>query len=390
MFSMSRFTELLQPLSKNVFHQSVEQNKSDRYAKNLKSWDLLMLMLYGQLNKTDSLRTLITGFNAQRSHHYHLNTRAARRSTVSDALAKRSPEPFKALCEALMKTVSRQQRKSCKDLLCIIDSTLITLKGPHYDHWTSDHRTPTTQGLKVHVAIDAQQNAPIYANITHANVNDLSDAKTMCIEPGMTYIVDKGYCDYNWWHAIESEKAKFITRLKYNAKHKVIGVHAATDEGSAILSDEVIQVTNKYPGGGRRNAYVEKDLRCIKVRREGNEKPLVVVTNDFDRSAQAIADLYRQRWQIELLFKWLKQKLKLKTYFGFSENATRIQIYSALIAYLLIILLKQNSAYKGSISELAIELKYNLFSRPTLDRYYYHKRKIRQQALNERQGRLWA
>jgi len=391
MFSMSRFTECLQFIPKTVFHAQVQQTKSDRYAKIFKSWDLLVLMLYGQIKKVDSLRTLVTGFNAHEHHHYHLNTQSVKRSTLSDALSSRSPKPFQAVCESLMKTVSRQQRKSCKELLCIIDSTMITLRGSKYNHWTQAHRTPTTQGLKVHIAIDAHQNAPTYANITHANVNDLTDAKTMSIESNMTYIMDKGYCDYNWWHRLETQGAKFVTRLKYNAQHKVICAHSnQTEEDSFILSDNIIQLTNKHPGGRRKNAYAGKNLRCIKVHREEHEKPLIIVTNDFERSAHTIADLYKQRWQIELLFKWLKQKLKLKTYFGLSENATRIQIYCALITYLLMVLFKQNKSYEGSLSEFAIELQHGLFNRPTLDRYYYHERKAREKAINQRQGRLWA
>jgi IS4 transposase len=386
---MSRFDHLLQHLPKGVFLNSVNQHKSDHYAKTCKSWDLLLLMLYGQINQIGSLRTLMTGFNTQAHHHYHLNTQPAKRSTVSDALSKRSPAPFKAVCESLMQTITRQQRKSCKELLCIIDSTVITLRGPHYDAWTGENKTRITQGLKIHVGIDAQQNAPTYANITHANVNDLSDARTMSIEPGMTYIMDKGYCDYNWWHEMETNQAIFVTRLKYNARYDVIDVHSDATHSPLILSDNCIHLVKKHLGGKRKNAYQKKDLRCITVQREGNKRPMVIVTNDFDRSAQAIADLYKQRWQIELLFKWLKQKLKLKTYFGYSENATRIQIYCALITYLLMTLLKQRHGYSGTLSELAIELRYSLFHRPTKNRYYYQRRKERTEERNQRQGELW-
>lgn len=291
MFSMSPFDDLLQHLPKDLFNQSVNQHKSDHYAKTCQSWDLLLLMLYGQINQMSSLRTLLTGFNTQSHHHYHLNTQVAKRSTVSDALSKRHPEPFKVVCESLMKTISRQQRKSCKELLCIIDSTIITLRGPKYDHWTTEHRTRITQGLKIHVAIDAQQNAPTYANITHANVNDISDARTMDIEPGMTYIMDKGYCDYNWWHRIETNNALFVTRLKYNARYEVRATHSvATEKDSIILSDNIIHLTKKHLGRKRKNAYQSKDLRCITVQREGNKNPMVIVTNDLDRSAQSLAD----------------------------------------------------------------------------------------------------
>lgn len=390
MFNQSRFAELLQFIPKASFFDSITQHKSDRYAKSFKSWDLLLLMLYGQIKKVDSLRTLVTGFNAHESHHYHLNTQIVRRSTVSDALASRSPEPYKALCESLMSTISRQQRKSCKELLCIIDSTVITLRGDRYDDWTSINRTRQTQGLKIHVAIDAKQNAPTYANITPVNVNDVTDAKRITIEAGMTYVIDKGYCDYNWWHHIESKQAKFVTRLKYNANYIVVrSLLSNPKKGNSILSDEVIQLPRKHLSKGRKNAYANKDLRLITVHRENNKKAMIIITNDFDRSANEIAELYKQRWQIELLFKWLKQKLKLKKYFGYSENATRIQIYCALITYLLMVLFKQQKAYVASLSELAIELRHNLFKRDRIERYYYQKQRDRKAALKEIQGELW-
>ncbi|MCW8933937.1 MAG: IS4 family transposase [Gammaproteobacteria bacterium] len=390
MFSQSRFADLLQAIPKTPFYNSIEQHKSDRYAKSFKSWDLLVLMLYGQIKKVDSLRTLVTGFNAHESHHYHLNTQAVRRSTVSDALASRSPEPYKALCESLMSVISRQQRKSCKELLCIIDSTIITLRGDHYDEWTLENRTRQTQGLKVHVAIDAQQNAPTYANITPVNINDVTDVKNLSIEAGMTYVIDKGYCDYNWWHHIESKQAKFVTRLKYNANYIVVrNLLSNPKKDTSILSDEVIQLPRKNLSKGRKNAYANKDLRLITVHRAGNKKAMVIVTNDFDRSAEEIAALYKQRWQIELLFKWLKQKLKLKKYFGYSENATLIQIYCALIAYLLMVIFKQQKNALASLSDIAIELRHNLFKRERIERYYYQKQRERKAALKEVQGELW-
>lgn len=386
MFSMSRFNQLLQFFPRTVFHRSVQDSGADRYAKSFRSWDLLMVMLYGQLRQVESLRTLITGFNLHQSHHYHLHTHMVRRSTCADALATRCETPFRITCEALMGVISRQQRNKCKQLLCIMDSTVITLKGFGYDEWAAQHRTPATQGLKIHVAIDAEQDAPTYAAITPVNVNDLTKAKQLPIVPGMTYILDKGYYDYNWWHTLNQAQARFITRLKTNASYRVMRTYSRPNQ--TILSDEVIQLANKHPGGGRRNAYADTDLRRIAVYREDHDTPLVIVTNDFKRTARAVADLYRQRWQIELLFKGLKQKLRLKRYFGYSENAVRIQIYCALIAYLLMVLYKQNKAYNNSLSTLAIELRHGLFHRPNLNRYYYHKRKHRERFIQNHQGVL--
>jgi len=389
MFSLSRFGQLLQLLPKAVFHQQVKSSGGDRYAKSLKSWDMLMVMLYGQLKQVDSLRTLVTGFNTQTHHHYHLNTQSVRRSTLSDALAKRSDEPFKVLCESLLKQMSRQQRKQGNRMLSAIDSTVITLRGGRYDDWSLAHKTCITQGLKIHVAMDIEQAAPTYANITYANVNDMTDAQGMPIQAGMTYVMDKGYCDYNWWYQLNTQGAKFVTRLKYNANFKIIRDHCQGAETHRnIVSDEVVHLCSKTLSKGRKNAYANKDLRRICVHRNA-KRPLVIICNDFERSAEEIADIYRQRWQIELLFKWLKQKLKLKTSFGNSENAVRIQLYCALIAYLLMILLKQSQVGSESLSQLLIELRHSLFHRPGRDRYYYHRRKQRREEIRKWQRPLW-
>jgi putative transposase len=380
MFSISRFNELLQNLPKTTFQQSVEKNQTDKYVKKFQSKDLLTLMLYGQWSQSASLRQLVTGFNVHNAHHYHLNMTDVKRSTVSEALQNRSVEPFKQTCEGLLDSVARPYRNKTKELICIIDSTPISLRDYKRHHWAEETRTPSTMGLKLHVALDVQQQAPFYTNITHANVNDLNDARNMALRPNTTYVVDKGYCDYNWWFKINDIGSWFVTRLKYNAAYRVMDDHTVTS--SLIISDQTIQLTNTSPGGGRTNAYANKNLRKITVKREGKEKPLIIVTNDFSRSADEIAALYKQRWDIELFFKWIKQKLKIKRFFGDSENAIRLQIYVAIIAYLLMHQFKQQGHFKESLSVLAIELKSGLFLRRKTDYHYYKKRRerIEQQA----------
>src|SRR5690606_2611106 len=249
------------------------------------------------------------------------NANSLSRSTLSDALQKRSPEPLKAVCQLLLTQVGRKQRRSIAPMISLIDSTCITLRGPRFDDWTLATKTRITQGLKIHVGLDAQQLAPTYVNVTPANLNDLSDALQMPIEAGVTYVFDKGYCDYNWWHRIDQAGSVFVTRLKKNAN--VARIRELT----------------KKPG-------------------------LILITNDFKRSAQQIAALYKQRWQIELFFKWIKQHLKLKHYFGCSENAVRLQIYSALLAFLLLHAYRRHSCATGSIYEFATQLAYSLFERP--------------------------
>ncbi|WRH94507.1 IS4 family transposase [Pseudomonas fluorescens] len=376
MFTSTRFAQMLQALPHQLFKAAVKRCGADRYAKQFTSWDLLVTLIYGQITQAKSLRTLATASQSLEPHRHHLNAKNMVRSTLCDALNKRSSEPFRLACEHLLKGIGRKQRKSLEAMITLIDSTSISLRGPGFDEWTTATKTRITQGLKVHVAIDPRQTAPTYVNITAANVNDLSDALTMPLEAGMTYVFDKGYCDYNWWHQIDQIGSFFVTRLK-KRQSEAGRKFEKEDAAESIEADESVLFAKKYLSTRRPNLYRDQAVRRIQVRRDDHETPLVLVTNDFSRSAEEIAGLYKQRWQIELFFKWIKQNLKLKRYFCFSENAVRLQIYSALITYLLLHLYQRRSGGSGSISSFVIRLAHTLFERPSSIEHLEHRRQKR-------------
>lgn len=389
MFSQTRFSQMLQLIPRQVFKKAVSDTGADRYSKRFNSWDVLVTMIYGQVHQIKSLRTLVSAFGSLGNHHYHLNAKSMSRSTLSDALSKRNPEPFRIICETLLKGVARQQRKSVQEMICLIDSTLITLKGSGFDGWAQATRTRITQGLKIHVGMDPHQVAPTYANISHANVNDLTDAQLMPIEKGMTYVFDKGYCDYNWWSQIDRVGSYFVTRLKKNANVTVIEEREVVQHAeNRIECDTIVQFTKKHLHGKRINEYLQRSVRRIVVKREAHDTPLILITNDLSRSADEIAALYKQRWQIELLFKWLKQKLNLKRYFGFSENAVRLQIYAALITYLLMLNYRIRAKYEGAMSTLAITLSHNLLERPDLMALQQQRERNKDALLRQKQNQL--
>lgn len=386
MYSMTRFSELLKLFPKTSFDRHVKESKADHYVKNFKSWDLLVTMLYGQITQAKSLRRLVDGFNTHKTTHYHLNTKACKRSTISDSLSQRSVEPFKQVCNLLIQQVSRQDRKQCKEFVSIIDSTPIRLVAQGYE-WTEQWKNVKEQGLKLHIGLDSHSNTPNHANITRSNVNDITDAKSnISIEKGVTYVMDKAYLDYNWWREINQKGAYFVTRIKSNTSYKVVDELLVTD-CSKVISDQVIQFKNKRPGGKRINKYHGQNLRLVTVTRK-DKKPMAIITNDFKRSVTKIAQLYKDRWQIELFFKWIKQKLKLKRFFGHSENAVKLQIYSALIAFLLMRKLKQMSNSWSSMLELQTWLQHGLFVRDSINTQYYQRRKQKQKLINELQKTL--
>ncbi len=198
---------------------------------------------------------------------------------------------------------------------------------------------------------------------------------------------DKGYCDYGWWHRFTEAGARFVTRLKKNAAYGVESINAVAGEAHNIASDTVIRLAHKSNRAGHKNACTEA-LRRIEVLRP-DDAPLVLVTNDLRSPATEIAQLYKQRWTIELFFKWIKQHLKIKTFLGESENAVRIQLLTALIAYLLVVIHKTIGALKETLWGLLTELRTGLFLRVKEEQERWRRRRQRQAIIDAVQRGLF-
>lgn len=389
MYRNTRFAEILKGLSKGSIDRIVSTHNADKFNKGFDFWDHLIAMLYNQLSGCRSLRELENSFNDQRSHHYHLNTHEIKRSTLSDANSNRNPQPFAELVSELMQVTHRKLRREIKQLLYVIDSSPIQLRGLGYDDWTLNNRTRKNQGLKLHLQYDLKKQLPVYVNLTAPTINDCVDVRHIQIEKNATYIVDKGYCDYSWWYEINQSDAYFVTRLKRNAALAVDqSLDILADDQWAIQADEIFHLTNSHPGGQRRNPYVHKPLRRVTVHRDDKTSPLVLVTNDMTRSAGEIADLYKARWSIELFFKWLKQNLKIKRFLGRSKNSVKIQIYTAIIAYLLLAIHKANHQIATPLYQLLATLRTSIFARAETEDYLYRKRKEHRKMLRRLQPEL--
>jgi putative transposase len=386
MYRNTRFGEILKGLSRGGFERMVTQRKADKHTKGFSSWNHLVAMIYAQIGEHRSLREVETGFNSQASRHYHLGCQKIKRSTLSDANRHRDAGLFVDTCQQLMGQVNRKLRGELKTFLYLLDSTSITLKGLGYDDWTQAGSTRNTQGIKLHLLMSAHDALPQYCNMTNANVNDISDASNIEIEENAIYAFDKGYCDYNWWNEIDRKGATFVTRYKNNAALIMTKEHEipAADKDT-VLKDEAVKFKYKHPGGKRINRY-EKILRRIVIARPDYETPLVLATNDMESSALEIAEIYKKRWLIELFFKWIKQNLKIKKFLGRSENAVRIQLYSALISYLLIALYRHTQGLKKSMKDALVLIKATLFQRPETEWYLIKKRRrIAQQQVWQQQ-----
>lgn len=389
MFRISTFQQILKGLPRSTFDRYVRRRQADKYCKRFGHWQHLVAMLYAQFSGASGLRALEHGFNSHRAHHAHLGADLIKRSTLADANENRATGVFHDTAAWLMGQASRKLRREGKEVMYLLDSTSLTLKGREFDRWTRDNRTRHTQGIKVHVLYDKNANAPAWHDFSAANVNDIERAADMPLQPGALYVFDKGYNDYNWWHCIHAAEARFVTRFKRNAGVKVEQTLDIPDDAvGTIVADELVGFRHKHPGGKRMNAYHGKLLRRVTVARPG-KAPLVLATNDLRQSALQIAQCYKDRWGIELFFKWVKQHLEIKRFLGRSENAVRLQVLTALITYLLVALYRDKHQPEQSLWECLSHVCATLFQRPETEESYYRTRRREAAQLAELQGRLF-
>ena len=376
-------------LSRSTFELVVKKHNADKYCKRFGHWDHLIAMLYAQLSGTTGLRPLQTAFNSHEAHLYHLGTSPLKRSTLADANEKRADTVFSEIAARLMGQVSGQLRKESKELMFLLDSTSVTLKGREFDRWTLGNRTHM-QGMKLHVLLESTSQTPSWTRFSAANVNDVELASEVPLQEGAVYVFDKGYCDYNWWHAIGLAGARFVTRFKYNAGLEVVVDRDIPPEDQGlVLQDQLVKFKSKYPGAKRVNKHFDKSLRRVTIMRPDKPTPLVLATNDLTSSAVEIAQRYKERWAIELFFKWVKQHLRIKKFLGRTENAVRIQILTALISYLLVALYKQRHNLKQTLWDCLCFIRVAMFQHFDKEESQYRKRRRDAQYAAEIQGGLF-
>lgn len=327
-FRDSIFGHLLEPINRRQFQSVVDGLDGDAYDKSFKSWDHLVALIYAQLSGADGLRGLVAGFNANSQHHYHLGTGKLSRSTLSDANGRRPVGIFAQAFARLSAMADRQMRCEGAEMVRLIDSSPIPLaKVCNWAAWNGRIR-----GLKLHVVYDPRADVPSAIEVTPANVNDVEIGRQVPIEAGTTYVFDKGYCRFDWWQKINDSKAFFVTRMKTNIRLRAIKHRTnrkRNGDGFKIIADDEVKLVSK--GDSR----LPIPLRRIKIRRE-NGGVMTLLTNDLTRTAIQIAALYKSRWQIELLFRWIKQHLDIRKFLGTNDNAIRLQVLAAMIAYLLL------------------------------------------------------
>jgi hypothetical protein len=354
----SMFSQILGWFPRLEFDAAVREHKAERHARGFTCWQQFVAMLFCQLGHAQSLREICGGLAATDGKLRHLGVlKCPKATTLSYANAHRPWQLYQSLFYTMLERcrgealIRGRGKFKFKHKLLSLDASMVELCAESFD-WAKYKQTKGA--LKLHLVLDHDGYLPCYAVITEGRTADVTEARKIRFQPGTLVVFDRGYSDYNWWLELTRGGVNFVTRLKDSASYGVVESRPVPD-GSSVLRDEVILLVSQQEAGP------EARLRRIEVWVEEKNENMVFVTNNLKLAARTIARIYKERWQIELFFKALKQGLKIKTFVGTSENAVQIQIWTALIAMLILKFLKLRSTFDWSLSNLIALLRQQLF-----------------------------
>lgn len=338
-------SQMLQLLPRHVFEHQVETHSwQGPTPRKLSYWSQLVAMLYAQLSAKKSLRDLVFSLGRHHQKLYHLGLAPVKRSTLADANEQR---PAQVFTQTYFKLLSRLEaelsRQSGPRRVKIMDATYVPVCDSFFP-WADF--MPGKSAVKLHFLLDAEAGTPQALHVTSGQVHELEVARALSFAPGDLLLLDRGYVDFAWLYSLHQQAVGFVTRLPGNIRYQVVRDNPVPAD-SPVLADQTIRLSTAYS----RSRY-PATLRLVHYREPETGKNYIFLTNRPDLAALAVADLYRQRWQIETFFRWIKQNLKIKTFYGTSENAVLIQIWTAMIAYLLLLWLKLRSWAGWSVLEL--------------------------------------
>ena len=354
------FAQLVSFLNRNHFNYLVRKYEGDKYVKFFSCWNQLLTLMFGQLSNRESLRDLIVAINAHQKKSYHLGFgKHVTKSNLAKANQNRDYHIFEDFAYFL---VNEARRKRAVDIFKLggniyaFDSTTIDLCLDVF--WWAKFRK-YKGGIKIHTLYDIETQIPTFFHVTNAKVNDVNAMDVIPYEIGSYYVFDRGYNDFKRLYKIKTLDSFFVIRSKKNLQYKCIKWKRRLPKN--ILSDAEIELTGYYP-----HQYYPESLRFIRYWDNESNKEFTYLTNAKHLTAQQIANLYKNRWQVELFFKWLKQHLKIKKFWGTTENAVRIQIYAARSAYCLVAIIQHDMKLKRSTYELLQILSISLTDKTPL------------------------
>jgi hypothetical protein len=356
------FSQFLDLLPSYEFQHIVNKYQGDYRTKEFKCWNQLACMIFAHIRQEGSLRDIDIALNAHASKLYHIGIKQCPRSTLADANERRDYRIYEEFAKSLMQRARRAYANT--QLAMDVDNAVYALDASTIDltlslfPWAKFRATKGA--IKLHTLIDLRGNIPAFLYITDGKVHDVKAAPQIRIEPQGIYVVDRAYVDFAWLWSIEQTDAFFVTRLKTSIKWTRV-ISRPVDKSLGLRSDQDIllfsqQSKEKYP----------KRLRRISFRDEDQNRTLVFLTNSFSLSAETIAALYKARWEIELFFKWIKQNLMVKSFYGTSANAVKTQIWISMIVYLVLAIMKERFQLENTLAQLLHFLEVNLFERKSL------------------------
>ncbi|MGH9422091.1 MAG: IS4 family transposase [Thermoanaerobaculia bacterium] len=352
----SVFHQILKLVSRTEFQQLADRHGSDRRSKGFSSWSQFVAMIFCQLGRAQSLREIEQGLASAEGRLQQLGVdSAAKRTTLAYANAHRPWQLYQDVFQSLYvrcHDIAPGHKFRFKSPLLSLDASTIDLCAAMFD-WARFRRTKGA--VKLHLLLDHDGHLPRYAVITDGKTSDIDVARRLELPPGSIVVFDRGYNDYLWFTELTLFEVGFVTRMKENSLYEVI--ESRTPHGKGVVRDQIITIRTKHP---------EVDEHPVRFRRiefvDADGKEYVFLTNRLDLAAATIAEIYHQRWKIELFFKAIKQNLRIKTFVGTSENALHIQIWTALIAMLMLRFLQLNSRWGWSLSNLVAMIRLNLFT----------------------------
>ena len=363
------FSQLIVFLDRNKFNYIVRKHDGDKYVKHFTCWNQLLSLMFGQLSNRESLRDLIIALDAHHSKCYHLGIgRNVSRSSLARANQDRDYHIFEEYAYYLINEARQKRATEIFKLggnIYAFDSTTIDLCLAVF--WWAKFRKKKG-GIKVHTLYDVETQIPAFIHITEAAVHDSKAMKEIPYESGSYYIFDRAYNNFKMLYKVHQIDAFFVVRAKKNLQYKSIKWKRRLPKN--VLSDVTIELIGFYP-----KQYYPEQFRLVRYWDEEQKREFVFLTNAMHISALQVAELYKNRWQVELFFKWLKQHLKIKKFWGTTENAVRVQIYSAICTYCLVAIVQHDMQLDRSTYEILQILSISLTDK-TLLRDLFDKTKF--------------
>ncbi len=358
------FTQLFEILSKYEFEKCVTRYQGNSRVKGFTCWIQFLAMSFGQLTNRESLRDTVNCLSAHQKKFYHLGINfAVSRSTLADANENRNWQVYADFAQILLAKARPLYLHDdfgleIENTVYALDATTINLCLNVF--WWAKFRKAKA-AVKLHTLLDLRGNLPTFIHITDGKMHDVNILDELVFEPLAIYLMDKGYLDFTRLFRIDSASAFFVTRAKTNLAFKRVYSNKV-DKTSGLKCDQTIKLTTHYSS----KSYPEK-LRRVKFYDKEQGKMYVFLTNNFEITAMEVALLYKHRWKIELFFKWIKQHLKIKTFWGESENAVKTQIWTAVCTYLMVAIVKKELKIERNLYEILQIISVSIFDKTQLN-----------------------